>query len=74
MDSASRKQRKTQNRVGLLLADKVKILHDLENGSSVSDVMKKYKVRSASTIYCIKYAKDSIYKKVGQQVGMCKKF
>ncbi|XP_062542273.1 jerky protein homolog-like [Armigeres subalbatus] len=35
--------------------------------------MKKYKVRSASTIYAIKYAKDNILTKIGQQGGMSKR-
>ena len=73
MGRVPREDGKKQQRKSLLLKEKVKIIQDLEKGDSVIEIMKRYKISAASTIYGIKYAKDKIINKFTEQNGkICK--
>lgn len=58
-----------KNRSSILLTDKVKIIHDLENGSSVQEVMVKYKIRSRYTVYTIQRSKVKILESIANIHG-----
>ncbi|XP_055615277.1 jerky protein homolog-like [Toxorhynchites rutilus septentrionalis] len=58
-----------KNRKGILLTDKVKIIHDLENGIAVQEIMKKYRIRSRSTIYTIRKSKVKIMNNIANIHG-----
>lgn len=62
-------QRGKKNRTGILVIDKVKIIHDLENGISVRDVMQKYHIKSRSTIYNIQQSKKKIFDNIANIHG-----
>lgn len=49
-----------KKRSGVLLATKLSIIHDLENGISVQDIMRKYQITSRSTVYGIQKSKVQI--------------
>lgn len=67
MGRVSNKKVKNQKRSSLHLSKKLEILKDLDKGVPVSDIMNKFKIDSASTIYTIKYSKNIIQTKLSEQ-------
>ena len=61
--------KRKKGRSGILFRDKVKIIRDLENGSSVQDVMDKYRIKARSTIYNIQRCKLKIMANIANIQG-----